>query len=278
MQVVPVGVVPLPLSVAAPAVPAVPADGVAAVAVDAGPRGVAEPHLPIGCGGDARTQVLAGRGGGRDQQQEDREAPDPRHWLMTSSRNRAARGSCDWPIQNSAFLRSSRSGSRRAMSISLSRAAASCRCPYTKISCSFISWLWIRSYRPVSWARSVSWLCPAQKSAFLRCSMSSCSFSAMSISQRRFSAPPLWDREQITFSLSSSSVSFAYRPRRYAALSAVRCCPSQKMALARASVRTSLRSTDARSAAPARGLPGFDSAKIPFSSHSPPSALPPLPP
>src|SRR6266852_883996 len=204
MPVVPVGVVSLPLPVAAPAVPAVPADGVAAVAVDAGPRGVAEPHLPIGCGGDARTQVLAGRGGGRDQQQEDREAPDPRHWLMTSSRNRAARGSCDWPIQNSAFLRSSRSGSRRAMSIS----------------------------------------------------------------QRRFSAPPIWDSEKMTFSLRSSSVTFAYRPRRYAALSALRCCPSQKMALARASVRTSLRSTYARSAAPARGLCCCDSAKIALSCNS----------
>src|SRR6266446_4478128 len=67
---------------------------------------------------------------------------------MISRRTCAARGSCDWPSQKIAFLRSSLSCSVLAILISASNAAASWRCEYTKISWSFMSWFCIRSYSP----------------------------------------------------------------------------------------------------------------------------------
>src|SRR6266702_3014986 len=76
------------------------------------------------------------------------------HWLMISSSTCAARGSCDWPGQKIAFLRSSLSCSVLAIWIRRSTAAASWRCEYTKMSCSFISRFCIRSYRPESCVRS----------------------------------------------------------------------------------------------------------------------------
>src|SRR5256885_6169687 len=88
-------------------------DDVAAVAAHTRPRGVVEAHLAVRGAGHAVAQPL---------EREGEDEPGD-HWLMISSSTFAARGSCDCPIQNSAFLRSSRFGSRRAMSISLSSAA-----------------------------------------------------------------------------------------------------------------------------------------------------------
>src|SRR2546428_374502 len=114
---------------AAARVVALERDDVAAIAAHTRPRGVVEAYLAVRGAGHAVAQPL------------EREGEDERgdHWFMISSSTFAARGSCDCPIQNSAFLRSSRFGSRRAMSISLSSAAGAPPPPETETSRSLLS-------------------------------------------------------------------------------------------------------------------------------------------
>src|SRR5437879_5723448 len=242
---------------AAAAVLALERDDVTAVAAHAGPSGVGESYLAVGRGRHAVGEAAL-------QSETEREDQGRDHWLMISSSTWAARGSCDWPSQKIAFLRSSRSCSVLAILISASSAADSWRCEYTKISCSFISRFCIRSYSPASSPRSAP-LWPAQNSAFLRCSTGARSFTAISIIQRMFSVPPICEREKITLSFRLSSLTFAYRPRRKAAFSAEWCCPSQKIAFSRVSDGASERSAYARRICPARGLCCCERAKIAFS-------------
>src|SRR6266404_9466084 len=123
-------VVPIPvdLVVAIPLV-AIPADHVAAVAVDAGSSRETEPYAPIWSLRDALLHSLCGCAARKHEQQ--RTTHDvPRtsfHWLIRSWRYWAARGLRDWPIQKIAFLRSSRSGSFFPIWNSLSSAASSRR-------------------------------------------------------------------------------------------------------------------------------------------------------
>src|SRR5439155_1632465 len=133
---------------AAVAVVAFERDDAAAVAAHAGPSGVAEAHLAVGRSAHAISEAPLGGGEGEGERENEGQRPD--HWLMISSRTCAARGSCDWPSQKIAFLRRSLSCSVRAILIRASRAWDSWRCAYTKISCSFISGLRIRSYSAVS--------------------------------------------------------------------------------------------------------------------------------
>src|SRR6266487_1161992 len=136
-------VVPIALDLAIVAIPlvAIPADHVAAVAVDAGLGGKAEPYAPIWSFRDALLQSLCGCAA-REHEQPRTTHDAPRtcfHWLISSWRYCAARGLCDWPIQKMAFLRSSRSGSVFPIWKSLSSAASSRRCEYKRISWSRIS-------------------------------------------------------------------------------------------------------------------------------------------
>src|SRR2546425_41385 len=97
-------VVPIPVNLAIVAIPlvAIPTDHVAAVAVDAGLGGKAEPHRAGGCRGDPPFQRLL-----LEQHQSCEGECD--HWLISSWRYAAARGLRDWPIQKIAFLRISMS-------------------------------------------------------------------------------------------------------------------------------------------------------------------------
>src|SRR6266700_3119151 len=174
---------------AAGAVVALERDRVAAVAAHAGSGGEGKAHVAVRRRSDPVGQgALKGEGERQDRRSD--------HWLMISSSTCAARGSCDWPSQKIAFLRSSLSCSVLAIWMRRSTAAASWRCEYTKMSCSF---------------------------------------RAISMSQRLLSASCICESEKITFSLSSSSVSLPYSPRRKAAFSPECCWPSQKMAFSRAS-------------------------------------------
>src|SRR5437667_2457188 len=135
---------------AAVAVVAFERDDAAAVAAHAGPSGVAEAHLAVGRSAHAISEASLEDGKGEGEGKRENEGQRPDHWLMISSRTCAARGSCDWPSQKIAFLRRSFSCSVRAILIRASSAWDSWRCEYTKISCSFISGLRIRSYSAVS--------------------------------------------------------------------------------------------------------------------------------
>src|SRR5437773_7619086 len=110
---------------AAPAVFAIERDVVAAVAAHAGAGGVGEPDFAVGRSRDTVGQATL---------QGERHGQRGDHWLMISRRTCAARGSCDWPSQKIAFLRSSLSCSVLAILISASNAAASWRWEYTKRS------------------------------------------------------------------------------------------------------------------------------------------------
>src|SRR2546427_12506603 len=100
--------------------PALPAgafegDYAVSVAAYAGTGGEAQPDRAVRCGGDSGVEALGGRG---PRHEHPREHQPARHGLMISSKTCAARGSCDWPSQKIAFLRSSLSCSVFAMRIS----------------------------------------------------------------------------------------------------------------------------------------------------------------
>ncbi len=85
------------------------------VAAHPGTGGEAQPDGAVGRGGDSGAEALGDRG---LRQEHPREQQPPGHGLMISSKTCAARGSCDWPSQKMAFLRSSLSCSVFAMRIS----------------------------------------------------------------------------------------------------------------------------------------------------------------
>src|SRR5207247_9053371 len=88
-----------------PALPVGALEGDYAVSVPAyaGTGGEAQPDRAVGCGGHSGGEALGGRGPRHERPHEHQPAP---HGLMISSKTCAARGSCDWPSQKIAVLRS----------------------------------------------------------------------------------------------------------------------------------------------------------------------------